>query len=156
MTYKTHIIGGVALAIAINEYLIPIEGIELVYYYGSAIVGSLLPDLDHPKSWISSKTVILHYPFRKLGHRKATHSLFAAILLWAVLTLPFGINFVALGSLLGYLSHLILDILNPTGVPLLYPFTKEKYKIGKIHTGDTGEYIVTVLLIIISVVMIRI
>lgn len=63
MTYKTHIIGGVALAIAINEYLIPIEGIELVYYYGSAIVGSLLPDLDHPKSWISSKTVILHYPF---------------------------------------------------------------------------------------------
>ena len=55
MTYKTHIIGGVALAIAINEYLIPIEGIELVYYYGSAIVGSLLPDLDHPKSWISSK-----------------------------------------------------------------------------------------------------
>ena len=154
MTYKTHIIGGLALAIAVNKQLIPLEGMEFIYYYGSAVVGSLLPDLDHPKSWISSKTIILHYPFRKLGHRKATHSLFAGGFLWAVLTLPFGINFVALGSLLGYLSHLILDMLNSKGVPLFYPFTKEKYKIGNIYTGDIGEYIVAVLLIIVSVLMI--
>lgn len=154
MTYKTHIIGGVALAILVNEYVIPLEGIEFAYYYGSAIVGSLLPDLDHPKSWISKRTIILHYPFRKLGHRKATHSLFAAVLLWAILTLPFGVNFVALGGLLGYTSHLLLDMLNPMGVPLLYPISRDKYKIGKIHTGDTGEYIVAILLVALSTLMI--
>lgn len=156
MTYKTHIIGGVALALVVNEYLIPIQGVELVYYYSGAVIGALLPDLDHPKSWISRKTLILHYPFHKLGHRKATHSLVAAICVWTVLSLFLGQYVLALGTFLGYVSHLLLDMLNPMGVPLLYPFTKEKYKIGKIYTGDKGENIVSVVLILISVLMITI
>lgn len=150
MTYRTHIIGGVALAVLVHKYSLNMSEIEMIGYYAGAIVGSLLPDLDHPKSWISHKTVILHYPFRHLGHRKSMHSLLAVLILFAALTVPFGISALAAGIGLGYLSHLILDMFNPAGVPLLYPFIKKKYKIGKIRTGENGEYIVAAVLIIIT------
>lgn len=148
MTYRTHIIGGAALAVLVHKYGLHVPEIEMIGYYAGAMVGSLLPDLDHPHSWISHKTVILYYPFQQFGHRKATHSLLAVILLLTLLNFLFGINNITLGIGLGYLSHLILDMLNPLGVPLLYPFIKHKYKIGKIRTGESGEYIVAVLLII--------
>lgn len=150
MTYKTHIIGGTALAVLVHKYGLNMPELEMIGYYTGAMIGSLLPDLDHPNSWISRNTFILYYPFHKLGHRKATHSLLAVILLLIVLSLFFGINNIVLGIVLGYLSHLILDMFNPLGVPLLYPLIKDKYKIGKIRTGESGEYIVVVLLIILT------
>ncbi|MEG0579902.1 MAG: metal-dependent hydrolase, partial [Niameybacter sp.] len=86
---------------------------------------------------------------RRFGHRKATHSLLAVVSLMGLMYVLFGKNYIGLGVGLGYLSHLLLDMLNPRGVPLLYPFTKYKYKIlGKIHTGEKGEEIVYFILMV--------
>lgn len=45
----------------------------------------------------------------------------------------------ALGSSLGYLSHLILDMFTFSKVPILYPITKKKVGIGIIRTNSEEE-----------------
>lgn len=42
----------------------------------------------------------------------------------------------AVGISLGYLSHLILDMFNPTGVPILYGIYDDKISLAKIRTGS--------------------
>ncbi len=88
-------------------------------------------------------------------HRGYTHSLLA----WGLFSIATIFQFVLIyhyyyphyphlyiylgvASILGYLSHLIIDCLNPTGLPLLFPFSDRKYKIFKnfsIKTGSLGE-----------------
>lgn len=148
MTYRTHLLGGAALAAAAMTYVAPQTTLEVGLYYGMALVGALLPDLDHPNSWVSRKVGILNYPFRALGHRGATHSLLAVLIVFCVMGGVFGGSVATIGLTLGYLSHLLLDMLNPRGVPLFYPLTKDKYKIAKIRTGEWGEYVVVGLLMI--------
>ena len=148
MTHKTHLVGGVVLASVIHQHFFTMTEVQFACYYASALVGSLLPDIDHPKSLISQKVALLHYPFRKLGHRKATHSLLAVIISMGLMYLLFGTNYIGWGLGIGYSSHLLLDMLNPRGVPLLYPFIKYKYKLGNIHTGEKGEEIVYFLLVV--------
>lgn len=112
---------------------IPMTGL-LAYpsYYGGVTLGSLLPDIDHPQSYLGRRLRILSVPINKLfGHRGFTHSIFFTLLLgiatapwWAVNPLFFG------GLLLGYSSHLLADMTTPSGVPLLYP-DKKRYKFFK-------------------------
>lgn len=150
MTYKTHIVGGIALGSIIHLTALQMTGIEMIGYYGCTIVGSLLPDIDHPKSFISRHTLGFHYLFKKCKHRGFTHSLLAVMILGISLCGMFGMNRAVLGVGIGYISHLLLDMLNPRGVPLGYPITKIKCRIGNIKTGENGEYIV--LGIIVAVV----
>lgn len=42
----------------------------------------------------------------------------------------------AWGVAIGYFSHLLLDMFNPTGVPMLYPYNRHKYSVAKIRTGS--------------------
>lgn len=101
-------------------------------YYGGIVLGSLLPDIDHPQSYLGRRLWFLSAPINKLfGHRGITHSLlFTAILgivtapWWAINPLFFG------GILLGYFSHLLADMTTVSGIPLLYP-NKKRYKFFK-------------------------
>lgn len=145
--YRTHIIGGIALAAAMGPVVAPQMGTEMMLYYGVAAIGAILPDIDHPKGWLSQKIPLLHYPFKVFGHRGATHSLLAALIIFGVMGAIFGGSVITMGITIGYVSHILLDLLNPRGVPLFYPITKEKYKIARIHTGEWGEYVVGGLLI---------
>lgn len=43
------------------------------------------------------------------------------------------------GLLIGFVSHLFMDILNPKGCPILYPISKSNIKIMNIKTGGKGE-----------------
>lgn len=48
----------------------------------------------------------------------------------------------AWGISIGYFSHLLLDLFNPTGVPVLYPYSKQRFSVAKIRTGS-HEHAVT-------------
>ena len=90
---------------------------------GCALLGSLLPDLDSPKSGLGRFLPFLSQPIeRRWGHRTVTHSLLALGAL-AVALLPLGLYrgawYVAL--LIGYFSHLVLDCTTKSGVPLFHP-----------------------------------
>lgn len=88
------------------------------------IIGSLLPDADL---------------FLKIKHRGFTHSLIFALPL--MLVTPLG---------LGVLSHLILDLLTPSGVRLLFP--KRDYFIllgAPLITGRSDSLICIIFLVVI-------
>lgn len=85
----------------------------------------LLPDIDHPSSVLGQRLSWLSIPiFRIFGHRGFTHSLLAiGILLFILQLLPIMLipSDVCHGMVIGYLSHIIADMLTPAGVPLFWP-----------------------------------
>ena len=155
----------------------------LVLIYGTVGLGSLLPDLDEPRSLMANLprfagqqlkgglsrrgpeavlrvglmlvtgglnglTQWLAAGLRRLGvrHRGATHSLLAAVLVSLIATLAGWVGgYPALGLwlLLGYLSHLALDMLTPTGVTLLQPVSTRTYHLlppkRRIRTGSARD-----------------
>lgn len=102
----------------------------------AAAAGGVLPDIDEPRSWLGRRLPFLSYPINALfGHRGATHSLIAVIALAAALSLvaellgPLGQGawyHAALPFLVGYASHLLGDLLTPSGVPLFWPSSRRQ------------------------------
>lgn len=138
MTYKTHMLAGAAIGIA-TVGLFNVDVVDSGLYLFGAILGSVLPDVDHPKSWIANRTGSLKYLFAGLGHRGMLHSLIGTFVVTVVLVLGFGINMFTMGLLWGYLSHLLMDSLNPSGVAWLWP-KKDRYNFAKIGTNSEFEW----------------
>jgi membrane-bound metal-dependent hydrolase YbcI (DUF457 family) len=137
--------GPVAAATGVVEVTFPWTFVGLAI----GAVAGLLPDIDEPGamlgrgSWVPKWAggllrflgVIISLPFRLmgyvikgvLGHRGGTHSLamsFAFTLCFALpITAFFGpeADWVLWTIWVGFLSHLIADSLNPSGVPWLWP-----------------------------------
>lgn len=83
------------------------------------LVCSLLPDIDLPKSPISLPIRPLsRWINRKYGHRTITHSIWAMILV-ILLAWLFGLSPLICG--IAFFSHLFLDMMTKSGVPILYP-----------------------------------
>lgn len=130
MDFCSHMTGGIILGIG-SVYLARKVNIEpnTVLLIGSSILGSLLPDIDHPKSFIGNKIPILPtILYSTVGHRTITHSLlFASVM--GILVATFINLWLGIGLTIGILSHIILDMLTPSGVAYLYPFNKKKLKL---------------------------
>lgn len=151
---KTHIAGGIALGyLAFNN--IDILNVNLcdekTFLLATAglTLGALLPDIDHPRSTITNKVKPIGYTFSIVfKHRGFTHSLLGSIImtfLLAILFAALNINKAAMPILLksiyiGIISHILLDMLTPTGVCILYPSNK-RYSIGGFRIGGFGELI---------------
>ncbi|MBL8687078.1 MAG: metal-dependent hydrolase [Alphaproteobacteria bacterium] len=112
-------------------FKIPLTPIDL----GVATISGLAPDLDTPKSSIGKRFPFIAYPLGFLvGHRGFTHSLIAIFICLAGLTwllqhpqLVGWQHFVIIPFLIGYLSHLLGDMMNPSGIPLLWPH-QQRYR----------------------------
>jgi inner membrane protein len=87
-----------------------------------AVGGALLPDIDHPKSWVGRRTKPLSSVIAGiLGHRGATHSLLAVVgCAWLLFHGGYSRTTVA-PVVVGYLSHLAGDLLTPRGLRLAWP-----------------------------------
>lgn len=113
-----------------------------------AMLGGLLPDIDHPQSTLGRRIPFISIPIAKVfGHRGITHSLLAVIGV-AALLMFYGVPLIGMGAAgilapvcIGYLSHLVGDMLTPSGVPLLWP-VKKNYSIGLFRTGSPVETVV--------------
>jgi inner membrane protein len=84
------------------------------------MVGSLLPDIDHARSLISQRVGPVGWVVRLfMSHRGLTHT----FLFGGLITLGLSIVHPQLAGVfaMGYLSHLVLDMLTPAGVRLYYP-----------------------------------
>lgn len=111
----------------------------------SSWLGSLLPDIDHPTSTMSKQFWFVSFPYRILqfifgkfkatkdfvGHRGITHSIL--FMLIPIVIMAFVHNpwvWISMtGLTIGMFSHLIMDMLNPMGVPLLLPFVRKKFRL---------------------------
>lgn len=110
---------------------------------GVAGVAALLPDIDSPRSYIGSKMPASVAVKLVAGHRGVFHSLLAA----AAFSLAFffylhfkarAYMFLAFPFAAGYISHLLLDALNPEGVPFLWPL-KLRFGFPFVCTGSILE-----------------
>lgn len=132
-TKGSYIFSLLALPFVINKFLFAYDLIYkliliLVYIYFSYI-GSLAPDIDIKNSYISKTLPKLHKRLgSKLRHRGVTHSLICLYFLYNLLNLLIqytenNIVFICLSSgfIVGYISHLCLDLITKEGIELFYP-----------------------------------
>jgi inner membrane protein len=153
VTSSSHLAGAAVFYLvycALTEDPVSIEGLA------ATAAGSLLPDIDTPTSSIGRPL----YPLarrinEKLGHRTATHSLLGVTVFAFVVA---GLEALARATgllspdgfapavclALGYLSHVLIDTVNKTGVELFWPsrlrcvfFLNERYRIA---AGGAGDY----------------
>ena len=113
-------------------------------------LGSLLPDIDHPKSTISKLLPPLRWSFILTKHRGITHSLAFLIGLGVIGLMickmaQMGLygQYTAIGIWIGYFLHLLEDSFSKQGIAWLYPITKpHKNKFGY-RTGGMFTKLVT-------------
>lgn len=164
MLGTTHQIGGVCSAVVLGTFLFPAPLPLVSIVYGGAMIagasfGSLLPDIDHPKSKISKKA---QTPAKLLsfavGHRGWTHTLLvfffiSALLFWTVNqigTATVLLNYLVFGFSIGYASHLLLDALTVSGIPVFKPFSEHSFRLAKLRTGvdDPGVQFILIVMTI--------
>jgi inner membrane protein len=125
-----------------------------IILFGFAMLGSLLPDLDHPKSLISTLNPSIQFLSRHISrvvlHRGIFHTLFAAMMVFIAMTLLalyFDVSLLYPFFLfVGYISHLAADSLNPTGVRWLKPFRESSVSF-RVRTGGVGEIAICALIV---------
>jgi inner membrane protein len=109
---------------------------------GLVALGALLPDIDHPTSWVGRRARIISRPLAAtVGHRGVTHS-FVAVLACVLILRWEGLNRRVIDPLVvGYLSHLAADLLTTSGLRLAWPLPKRQ-AIGLCRTGSFAETVI--------------
>ena len=174
MTGKTHQRIGLLAPMVFGSYLLlkqpeSFNIINTLIFTGFSCVGSTFPDIDQTQSKTGKKMPItshlikfIHAIADKLSmkgiskatsHRGVTHS----VLIWFILfviaysignafnliaPLFWGIN----GFFFGVATHLILDMLNKRGIPVLAPLSYLSFHFLKIRTGSVGEKLFSITL----------
>jgi len=142
---KSHVIVGLATWIAAAPllHLSPVDPV----YLGLAVAGSLLPDVDHPQSWVGRRSRPISTAIAAtLGHRGVTHSAVAVVGLVALL-LHAGNRRGGVSALaVGYLSHLAADMLTPRGLRLAWPLRKT-WGLPLCRTGSPMEMVIVLALV---------
>lgn len=132
MMVSTHLVTGFFAGAGLVSFL-DLNGLEAVLLLLGSTAGALLPDLDHPKSWLGRRIPLVSVPIAAVfGHRGITHSLLAVVGLvlalwhglaqWHLLETRWGLG--AVGVAAGYLSHIAGDFVTHGGVPLLWPLKR--------------------------------
>jgi membrane-bound metal-dependent hydrolase YbcI (DUF457 family) len=140
---------------AISDYVLH-TSLSLFLYVPMVIalflLGSILPDIDHPYSMIGR---IIHIPVQ---HRTWTHTAYIPIALW-IASIPVRPLF-WLGT--GIFIHDLFDSVSASGLCWFYPFQKyRKYGTGAFvkkghilkiyHTGKASEYVVVAVMVTITI-----
>ena len=156
MTAPTHIAFGL-LTVAGSFSLFSVSFHRNLPAIACAIIGSLLPDIDSPRSSIGRVMPFASIPIeRRWGHRTITHSLLCMLALSAI-TLPLIAWDTACYAavIMGYMSHLIADCATKSGAPLFYPHpavcvfpgsAKYRIKTGSLMGEGTVLAVVVILL----------
>lgn len=144
----THVAAGCASSLLVAHYL-HAGPVQTALMMAGGILGSHLPDIDHPKSAFGSRVLPLSIPISAVfGHRGITHSLIAVVgisflIWWSLHYLQWEKGYsvpLMVGISTGYLSHLAGDYFTNSGVPLLWPSRKRFVSPLKFCTGDMREY----------------
>ncbi|MFP5528202.1 metal-dependent hydrolase [Peptococcus simiae] len=148
MQGRTHLIGGLAVGLAmlsLDRFQVPLE--KSLVCLTAASIGSLLPDIDTPESKLGHFVKPLSLALNKtFGHRGITHSPLLLVILYLLLeALVPDFHNPALFFAAGMLSHLVLDMLNHKGVPLLYPLPY-KFHIASFRNGSLEEFTIRMIL----------
>jgi len=130
MKRDSHILVGVTTAYLLGLPILP------------AMVGSTLPDMDYHLNGFRFKWKLLR------NHRGITHHALLGLILFFLTPLvgnPFLKSFIV-----GYLSHLVADLLTPKGIPFWKYNNRVSFSLFK--TGSISEYVVVAIYTFTSLV----
>lgn len=155
MQVKTHLIfSALVTAAAAKVGLVePTVGVVV-----AAALGCLLPDIDHPSSYIGRRILPVSLLIGGIfGHRGITHSLLAVGVMSAFLVAASmgKANQVIFALALGYLSHLLADWMTNSGVPLMWPRATKYKSPVTVETGSIGEYVIGGCALLLLAMLIR-
>ncbi|MBM7555959.1 metal-dependent hydrolase [Halanaerobacter jeridensis] len=172
MNYHTHSAFGLLFTLITVKIIVLFDLVDISYllngslfngtlikFYLAAVVGALMPDLDHAQSKMGQLLWFISKPLKFFGikHRGLTHSLVGIVLFnllskqlvthnWIEITTWWGLN-------IGYISHIVADMMNVQGLPLLFPNDKRFKFHSNITTNSWQEqflvFIVSLAIIII-------
>jgi inner membrane protein len=109
---------------------------------GLTTIGSLLPDIDHPSSWVGRRVPMISRPLAAMfGHRGVTHSVLAVLVCLLFLRWQGFSRTVVDPLVIGYLSHLAADLLTTSGLRLAWS-SRKRQAIPLCRTGSVGEAVV--------------
>ncbi|TCZ65938.1 metal-dependent hydrolase [Roseicella aquatilis] len=146
MLAGSHVALGAAAWIAVAPHLgrPPLDPEALAL----AVLGGLLPDVDHPKSWAGRRLrPISDAVAGVFGHRGVTHSLLAVLGCGWLLHQGWLPARWAEPLVAGYLSHLLGDLLTPQGLRLLWPF-RGTWALPVCRAGSPFEPLVVALILV--------
>jgi inner membrane protein len=144
MMFVTHLSFALFLGLMIFRYTdLPVN---LAVFLILLLLGSLAPDIDSPTSFMGRKTKPVSWFFK---HRGPIHSFLAMMVFTAILLLITPNFYYALAFVLGYLSHLLMDSVTPTGIPFFWP-SKKRMR-GKIRTAGLIDVLILFVLIAIDI-----
>jgi membrane-bound metal-dependent hydrolase YbcI (DUF457 family) len=126
----------------------------------SAMLASIVPDIDLPSSAMGRVfrpfSVSL---FNRFGHRTITHSALAVIIA-AIVFYPLvmiEIKSIYTAAIVGYLSHLVIDMNNTDGIVLTYPLPHRwifpANMLYRFKVGEKGESILRGVLIALALLV---
>ncbi|USN53661.1 MAG: metal-dependent hydrolase [Candidatus Nomurabacteria bacterium] len=161
MTGKTHFLAGANAAAWTFAASLPGQEVALITLIGG--VAALLPDLDASNSMLQQSSIqlgrrgprlpllrplgmLLHALF---GHRGLLHSLLALGIVIALTSLWQPPIAIIIAVAIGYASHLLLDGVTPSGIPLFYPW-KLRVRPPKMLRIRTGGFIDQLLFVSLS------
>ena len=105
-------------------------------------IGALLPDIDHPGSWVGRRLRVISRPLAAtIGHRGVTHSVVAVLACLMLLRWQGFSRGVIDPLVIGYLSHLAADLLTSSGLRLAWPM-RQRQAIPLCRTGSMSESII--------------
>ncbi len=150
MRGSTHLAAGAFAAIALSEVL-PCPDSSKPLMQLAIGLGSLLPDIDSVSSKLGRRIAPVSILFQLiLGHRQLLHSLTFWTLATVALIYFFPAHSVYIGCILiGCILHLFLDMLNPSGVPLLMPI-KFRFHIANIPCGGIVDHFLRLIFSILA------
>jgi len=155
MMGRTHILFGLTLYSGLNLALSNrLAMSDQSFCLGLVALGSLLPDIDDPRSWIGRKLWPVSMSLSSITrHRGPTHCLLACLAVFICLAVAywfypkFALYYIAFGF--GYFSHILGDFLTKEGVPLFWP-NKKRFRFPWAFRTNSGmEQIVAIILGII-------
>ena len=150
MMYRTHIAFSVLIGLISLEFF-DVE--NKLLYFALVIISSMFVDIDLPKSKIGSKVKPISWLLELLlGHRGLLHSLYPVIFLYVLFFHILDLNLIGLAVVVGYLSHIFIDLFNKEGITLFPPF-KLTFVRGFIRVGGIIEYVIFVTLVIIDIIV---
>lgn len=147
MTGCTHLAAGATVGLCVGAIT---PGLDPITAMAAAGFSALLPDIDTPTSKLGRRTGpvsgLIGFLF---GHRGLFHAPALYLTIYCILFFAFPPHrLIFLCALTGVMSHLLLDALNPMGIPLIWPVSSRRFHFAKLQTGGLTDRLLCLLLTI--------
>ena len=147
MLFHTHLLIAVSFFLIIRLFYPPIN---TPLFLVILLFGSILPDIDEPKSTINRWSGVVGRIITFFArHRGFFHSLLFIVIVSSAISSFFDPAYAA-ALALGFLAHIFGDAVTPMGIELFYPFSRFRIN-GPIKVGGLLEKAIMAMLLVFIV-----